>query len=225
MKNRLFLLCTFFLFINIDDSFSQEINAKNHLSSKEITALYGNPEDADDIAFSYVYSEGIFSDPLKKNLLNYWTAIAAENDPTGRCQYNYYILIISEGYKLDDYRRGVYWLNKSICLGYKVPNSCIESDSCYKNEFDEEKFINPIKNESNLELYKEVALMGSGKAAYNLSLYYEKQHDQSQYMYWLQIGSQNGSKECMKEYAALLRKSSDKYDNIRAEFWEKKATS
>ena len=71
------------------------------------------------------------------------------------------------------------------------------------------------------DIYEKIRL--SPKTPITIINYFKNLSDVEQIKYWLCIGAQNGSKECMKEYADLLRKSSNKNDNIRAGFWERKA--
>lgn len=220
MKTKIFItLFIYFITICFADTNPFYIQ-NNELKEKELLALKGDAESADDLSFFYTFSEEI-----QKEKIQYWASIAAENDSTGRCQYNYFVLITSDVYKLDDFKRGLFWLYKSSQLNYKNAIDSIylkKDDPLWFSFADDTLFRIPISNETEIETYKEAAICGSGNAALRLSEIYKKQEDKKQYEYWLRIGAQNGSKECMKEYVAMLRESSDEYDNIRAEFWEKK---
>ena len=102
-----------------------------------------------------------------------------------------------------------------------------------------------VTNE-NYQYFHDKAFSGSGLAALKIAQFYEKKNTQNIYadykrlldvgcvynpaeevlpLFWLRIGAQNGNKECMKKYAEILKQSDDEYDNIRAEFWEKKSKS
>lgn len=158
----------------------------------------------------------------KKNRINYWAAIAAENDTTGRCQYNYYILITSKNLQLDSYKRGLYWLYKSVHLGDSYAKACSDfnpENSAWLAMITKEKFVLPITDTSKLDAYIEAGLLGSGEAALNLAVYYKNTGNQDKYKYWCHLGSQNGNTECIKEYILLLRNSANKNDSIRSEFW------
>ena len=196
----------------------------DQLKEKELLALKGDASSADDLSFFYTFSEDTADNENNKKI-NYWASIAAENDSTGRCQYNYYVLITSEPFKLDNFKRGLYWLYKSSEIGYKNAKDDVffKKDSSDWFEFSNDiLFKKQIENKKELSDYEEAAICGSGNAALNLYKYYLWNNDKS-YNYWLRIGAQNGNKECMRKYAEFLRKSSDKYDNIRAEFWEKRS--
>ena len=150
----------------------------------------------------------------------YWAIIAAENDTYGRNIYTLYSF--NRTFNFISNARSIFWLKKSAQLQYK---DSLEEIARLKISIEDESNLDRTSKIFNLEEYKNSAESGNQYAAITLFNYYKKSGNNEQIIYWLRIGAQNGSKECMKEYAALLRKSSDKYDNIRAEFWEKKATS
>ena len=100
-----------------------------------------------------------------------------------------------------------------------------------------------VTNE-NYQYFHDKAFSGSGVAALKIAQFYEGQSSQNYYsgckrlldigskynpdeenlpVFWYRIGSQNGNKECMKEYADILKQSKDKYDKLRAKFWEEKS--
>ncbi len=220
MKTKIFItLFIYFITICFADTNPFYIQ-NNELKENELLALKGDAESADDLSFFYTFSE-----ENQKEKIQYWASIAAENDSTGRCQYNYFVLITSDVYKLDDFKRGLFWLYKSSLMNYKNASKNIyfkKDDPVWFEFADNSLFVKPITDESDIDSYKNAAICGSGNAALRLLELYNNQNDSQLYEYWLRIGAQNGSKECMKKYAEILKQSTDKYDNIRAEFWEKK---
>ncbi|MGN0739982.1 MAG: hypothetical protein ACI4LX_07410 [Treponema sp.] len=201
------------------DNGTEDILTEEELKKYVILALNGDLYAAYDL-FNHYMSVPMQSKDEFLQKTQYWAIIAAENDTYGRNMYTLYSFNRYSNCISDT--RSIFWLQKSARLKYK--------DSI--NEI--ERLQIPIENNCNLDIpphnfnlekYKKYAEFGNQIAAVSLVDYYKELDNTEQIKYWLRIGAQNGSKECMKEYAELLRKSSDKYDNIRAEFWEKKAKS
>ena len=192
---------------------------KSELEIKITAALKGNAKSANELSLYYEFSHNVV-DENKENMTLFWLLIAAENDTDGFYMKELSSYLISTNPKSKD--RGLYWLYLSAKLGNKESKKDIKNIySNYNFEFyDDSDFSNEINISKEALIYG--ALHGSGKAALQLSAYFKTMNDMIQYKYWLRIGAQNGNKECMKQYAALLRQSADEYDKIRAEFWEKK---
>lgn len=148
----------------------------------------------------------------------YWATIAGENDTYGRNMYVLYSF--NRTYNFISDARAIFWLQKSAELKYEDALREIERmeipspDDCG---------INKIICGNNVKEYIECAESGDQYASTELVRYYRDLNDDSQAEHWLRIGSQNGNKECMKNYADVLRKSNDSKDKIRATFWENKA--
>ena len=218
MKNRFAFLLIFFSIVCMADTpFNIE---HDRMESIIRSALNGNAKSANDLALYYEFSQNISAVNRDSKTL-YWLMIAAENDTKGFYMKELSSYLIATNPTSKD--RGLYWLYLSSKRGNQEAREDIEN-IYYKYNFEfanDSDFTNSIIN--NKEDYIIGALHGSGEAALHLSHYYRDANDINQYEYWLRIGAQNGSKKCMKDYANLLRRSSDKYDNIRAEFWKKKA--
>lgn len=153
---------------------------------------------------------------LQKTL--YWAIIAAENDTYGRNMYTLYSF--NKTFNCISDERSFFWLLRSVRLNYKdsldeIKQLEISTEDMSNVDLSSHKF--------NFVEYKKYAESGNQYATLSLINYFKNLSDVEQIKYWLCIGAQNGSKECMKEYADLLRKSSNKNDNIRAGFWERKA--
>ena len=195
---------------------SDEINYKIE------AALKGNAKVSNELSQYFEYSNDTKAADNRDKTL-YWLLIAAENDTTGFYMKELSSYLISTNPKKKS--RGLYWLYLSAQYGQDDAKKDIENiyhEYIFYLANDSDVSEN---NNSDITVLTELSIHGSGKASLLLAYSYKNKNDYDNYKYWLRIGAQNGSKECMKEYAELLRKSSDKYDNIRAEFWEKKATS
>ena len=153
---------------------------------------------------------------VKKTL--YWAIISAENDTYGRNMYTLYSF--NKTYNFISDVRSIFWLRKSAQLKYK---DSLEEIKLLKISIENENNQDITTYDFNLDEFKKCAESGNQYAVIELLKYYKTTNDTEQINYWLRIGAQNGSKECMKEYAALLKQSTDEYDNIRAKFWEQKA--
>lgn len=219
MKNKIFLI----MFLFTSYCYAQDIFyiEPNEIIIREKKALEGDAESAHELSVFYEYSYNNLDDLYKYEKAEFWLAIAAENDSDGYYMKELasYLISINPNHNT----RGLYWLYKSSEKGYDKAKSAIEKiyykynfsfadDSDY-TDFDTEK----------IEVYKEGALRGSSQAALFLANYYKECVDEEQMIYWLRIGAQNGSKECMKKYAEVLSQGSDKNDIIRAEFWGTKS--
>lgn len=191
-----------------------DIESKELLEEKKNNALLGNSNDADDLSFYY-----IFDDKILIEQGGYWASIAAENDNSGHCQFNYYELIA--GFHIDSSIRGDYWLYQSIVRKYKtaleVNNLSTETFSL-ANDLD---FQNILVTDNNLTDIQEGAWRGSGKAALLVANYYSEKNPEK-YIYWIHIGAQNGNKECISKYIEILQNSNNPYDIKRASFWQHK---
>lgn len=203
---------------------------------KEKEALRGNPEAANELSLFYEFSNSAHNDDERYEKASYWILIAGENDVNGFYMRELSTDIICKSpNKLKT--RGLYWLYLSAAREDRFATEDIEKNHneynfSFANDSDYEQF-----NKDNLDFYKDGALRGSPTAALYLANYLEGNRgvsklmsepiemisDKSSYIYWLRIGAQNGSKECMRKYASILRNSTYKNDNIRAEFWEEKA--
>ena len=66
---------------------------------------------------------------------------------------------------------------------------------------------------------EKLAKVGSENAAEKLYNYcIEKNQVQAEYC--LRIAAQNGNINCIRKYIEVLKKNSDKKDNLRVKFWE-----
>jgi len=183
-------------------------------------------------------------DPLKASYLNdffalyedkisegeYWIMIGAENgDKT--LEFNY-ACTLKDIY--NDKQRALFYFKNAAEKGLESAKMLVKDKTEYS--VPSENLLPLAVDKKNIKQFTNAAKLGSKKAAEKLIDYYrsqkiemkkidsvERMNKEDTFIYWLRIGAQNGSKECMKEYAELLRKSSDKYDNIRAEFWEKRS--
>lgn len=144
--------------------------------------------------------------------LEFWELIAAENEEE-YAAYNYSTYCNLES---SISLRGNFWLLKD------------------KKKENEDIDITCI---SDFYTLKTLAFKGSPSAAYKLSMICESNASEENLLlkiganflksdnleknkiFWLRIGTQNGSKKCMKEYIEFLQESNNKYDNIRSEFW------
>ena len=192
----------------------------NEINYKIEAALKGNAKVANELSQYFEYSKDSKA-VENRDMALYWLLIAAENDTAGFYMKDLSSYLISSNQK--NHSRGFFWLYLSAKNGHDDAKKDIESiyhEYIFYLANDSDLSENNI---SDIAMLTELSIHGSGKAALLLAYYYKKKNDYDNYKYWLRIGAQNGSKECMKEYADLLRKSSDKYDNIRAEFWEKRS--
>ncbi len=224
--NFLFILFffTFFMFSFTEpkkytDRGTEGVLAEEEIIKKSEQALKGDLYAAFDLFDHYMSVSMDFKDDFM-NKASYWSVIAAENDTYGRNMYtlysfNKYFNVISEV-------RSIFWLKKSAGLKYKDSLDEIER---LKISIEDEFTMDVSSHKFSLEEYEESAEAGNQQAAVYLSDRYKKAGDKELEKYWLRICAQNGNKECMKKYAELLKQSKDEYDNIRAEFWEKKAKS
>lgn len=191
------------------------------MKSMTDAALRGNARAANDLSLYYEYSHNITAEANKDDMVLYWLLIAAENDTTGFYMKELSSYLISTNPKAID--RGLYWLYLSSEKGNKDAAEDIKNVyNNYNFEFaDDSDYSDEIKN--NIEDLMLGALHGSGKAALYLYTHFYSMNKIVQAEYWIRIGAQNGSKECMKKYAILLKQSSDTYDNMRSKFWEKRS--
>ena len=199
--------------------------SKNQILEYSIEALKG-----DSVKSSYLYDYyALYDDNFIEG--EYWLMIGAENgDET--LEYSY-ACILKESH--DDYFRAIFYLKKSSEKGNEAAKTMLQR-LMKKIGINEEFKINENDfesiNENNIHLFYNSAKSGSVEATEKLVQYYktlntlnitqsalERISDETSYIYWIRIGAQNGSKNCIKEYIELLQNSPDKNDNIRAEFW------
>ncbi len=203
---------------------------KKTLKILEKQALEGSNDAALKVWEYYSFSA------LDYESINIWEIILCENELSNNSNgsYNYAIMLFSQ--KSNEKERGWYWIRKCKEADYFLDDYL---DSLYK-EFELKKYSELLeisKNDFPKMDHSEItksAHYGNKDAAYYL--YTERTNEVEQIakntlllnpeydsaVYWLRIGAQNGNEECIRKYISLLKKSSNKYDNIRASFWEKK---
>lgn len=206
------------------------VNNDNLLNYK-IKALSGNSDAMQRILDYYRFEVYNVED------LEFWELIAAENGE----EYSAYSYSFFCYFEKKITIRGIFWLMKDGNNISEIEQSCelLEKDIPldYLNSENSDIEVNDI---SDYELLKIYALKGNPEAAYKLyflsktqgscdyvlriGAFFSKTKEwENSKIYWLRIGAQNGSIECMREYSKILKKSSNKLDNIRSEFWEKKS--
>lgn len=224
MKKKIF---SFIIFVTVVSGFALRnpfaLDAVE-IEQKKTEALLGDTLAADELASYYTFELGKnFNDYEIKKQVDYWSSIAAENDPSGFCQYNYYLLIVTNGYKLDDEKRGSFWLCKSARLGCSYAKNYLEYASEEVLDFEKiENHSDREMNEDNLDFYKALALYGSGRSASILSEYFKRLGEHESEKYWTRIGAQNEDIDCIKKLISILEGSNDNSDKLRAEFWKRK---
>ncbi|MGN0729267.1 hypothetical protein [Treponema sp.] len=235
----LFVFSTFNLFSkgkrddNAMNQVEQYFIPKKTLKNLEKQAMEGSVEAALKVWEYYSFSA------LDYEAISIWEIILCENELSNNSNgtYNYAIMLLSQ--KSFEKERGWYWIRRCKNADFLIDDYL---DNLYKelelkNDIElREKSINGFSKMNYSEI-RQSAHYGNKDAAYYL--YTEKMNDfteQNQIpkntlllnpeydsaVYWLRIGAQNGNEECIRKYIDLLKKSSNKYDNIRASFWEKK---
>ena len=204
---------------------------EEQLEEYPISALEGDSLKA-SFLFDY-YS--LHNDDYEEGI--YWTMIGAESGDK-ILEYNF-AYILKDIY--EDELRALFFFTKSAEKGSEAAGKALIQ---LQNDFNKRGYIFPKEkdlpleiNKNNVKLFSDIAKLGSQKAAKKLVEYYKREtslcnrdkkidriEDEKSFIYWLRIGAQNNSKECMIEYATLLKQSSDKLDNIRSKFWIKKAS-
>ena len=171
----------------------------------------------------------------------FWNCICFENNPIkgswnfvhinymedGKSKRYQYLIFLCEQYK----RTNAFRIKKYEELHKKFAGFNFSNDNLEYGD---------VTNE-NYQYFHDKAFSGSGVAALKIAQFYEGQSSQNYYsgckrlldigskynpdeenlpVFWYRIGAQNGNKECMKNYAEILKRSNDKYDRLRAKFWE-----
>ncbi len=226
-KNKLLFVLAVFSFLLLSftkndsetyvDTGTEAILSEDEYGEKIIQALNGDLYAAYDL-FEHHLSVPVNSKEEFLQQTSYWAIIAAENDTYGRNMYTLYSF--NRTFNCISENRSLFWLQKSAQLKYK---DSLEEIKLLKKSIKNKKDLNSLSKIFNLEEYKNSAEFGNQHAVIELLNYYKKTDNKAEIKYWLQIGAQNGNKDCMKEYAAILKQSGDEYDSIRAKFWEKKA--
>lgn len=203
------------------------------ISSKQLKKLEKQALEGDLEASWRVWEYYAFS-ALDYDNISIWEKILCENECLHNSYgtYNYASMLLTQ--KTEEAKRGWYWIYRCRKAGfvldeyvdtlYEELDSQVQSNS---PEISMDMFIKMTQPE-----LKRVAYFGNGEAAfylYNEKLKTQDDKDTSSLLdphydspvYWLRIGAQNGSEKCKKQYIHLLKNSSNKYDAIRATFWEK----
>lgn len=168
----------------------------------------------------------IYLDKIDEGL--YWLMVGAENGSIP-LEYSY-------GYYLNNYSdkfRAIFFLKKSSEQGNESAKGLLSKNDETLYNLAKQFSIDYI-NDDNLDLFIKNAKLGNKNAALKLAQFYktkskksvvesiERVNDESSYIYWLRLGLQNGSEDCLIEYVNLLLQSTDINDNIRANFWKEK---
>ena len=112
----------------------------------------------------------------------------------------------------------------------------------FLESLDPESLSANVDSISDVDVLKDYAFKGNRDAAYKLSklcgdedrhqsllkigaVFAKSEYWENSRCFWLRIGAQNGSKECIREYIELLKNSTDTFDNARAVFWESQLDS
>lgn len=207
----------------------------------ESQALSGNFETA--MTLSDYYGVDLQDTSTEK----FWNCICFENNPIegswnfvninfmedGKSLRYQYLIFLCEQY-MKDLESDPFTIKEYEELHRMFPNFEFSSD-----------YIETTDNvtDENYQYFHDKAFSGSGLAALKIAQFYENQNAQNIYsdckrlldigckynpeeeklpLFWYRIGAQNGNKECMRKYAEILKRSDDKYDRLRAKFWEKK---
>lgn len=174
------------------------------------SALLGNSGDAFKLYEHYAMANEFF------DIGHMWLEVAAENSLEENDWIGFYNWACCLE-RNDDIERQKYW----YYLAYLNDKEKKYVDNMYPDFKIDEDNKDVIISESNVKEIEIKVKHGNKYLSLKLAQYYKD--DDEKYKHWLRIGAQNGNKECMKKYAELLKQSSDEYDNIRAEFWEKKS--
>ena len=240
MKNgKIFKYSLFFiLYFTISLLFCS--NYKSRFSAKEIRkmesqALAGNFDAA--MTLSDYYGVDL-QDVVTQE---FWNCICFENNPI-KGSWNFVHVNYMEDGKSKRYQYLIF-----LCEQYKRTNAFrIKQYEELHKKFADFNFSNDnleyldVTNE-NYQYFHDKAFSGSGLAALKIAQFYENQNAQNIYsdckrlldigckynpeeeklpLFWYRIGAQNGNKECMRKYAEILKRGDDKYDRLRAKFWE-----
>ena len=200
--------------------------SETQIETYSVFALHGDSLKASYLNDFYALYENKISEG------EYWIKIGAEaGDKT--LEFNY-ACILKDIY--NDELRALFYFNNAAEKGLDSAKMMLKDKAGYS--VPDENTLPLAVDKKNIKQFTDAAKLGSKEAAEKLVDYYktkkikmekkvsiERMNMEDTFIYWIRIGAQNGNKECMRKYAELLKKSSDKYDNIRAEFWEKKANS
>lgn len=235
MKKKFFIffLCIFQVFCFYGDadmdSNSTFYLSKNQLEEYTNMALNGDEEKASAI-FEYYSIYDYQSDEA-----SYWAKIGAENG-SKVADYNYGCILKEIN---EDYFRSYYFLkkasDKNVESATKVLSFLLKKIDKERILFLEKIILPDIIDAENINIFFEAARIGNIKASESLVNYYEAEYIKTSfgenierniknnpYIYWLQIGCENGSVKCITTYSELLQSSITEYDRIRAKFWIKK---
>jgi TPR repeat protein len=200
---------------------NSNIIPSDELSQKMLDALSGDPDAANRIADHYGF--GIHDDHESIK----WDIIGAEN---GHYESQYGLTIRLLNNRDDDSRvRGIFWLYGMAQNNYRETNAWLERCGYSLDTArppDDSRFPDYYLHLSETELVdcKTGALQGNKKAAWLLGKYYEEVEVQSELSeYWYRIGAQNGNPECQYISGQILSNKDDEFDQVRGEFWLKKA--
>lgn len=225
-KTNRFLYILLFIFNNSISAQGIYMNDPMWLSKEQIeeftqNTLNGNCDYCCKLAEYY----GLYLQDTESE--RYWRQVGAENGNL-YCQYNYAISL-----KYVTINRYRFFINKAAELGFQLAIDTMDDNNIVFVNFSDDEFSDEISG-SNLKKFIKGAELGNGLAALKVSNYLKKIQinedienitsltDKTHYIYWLRIGAQNGNQECIKQYYELLKASKNEYDNIRAQFWERK---
>jgi len=249
MKNKKYINIIFLIYLVIMSENIYSNNQQSRFSEKELKKMESKALKGDFKASMTIVDYQLI-DLQDSDTDIFWTCICFENNKSkGSWNFAYlnymenenslryqYLIFLSEEFMIQNSTKEWLEIKKEWYADFhkKFPDFKSSDDNLKFNDVTEE----------NYQYFCDKAFSGSGLAALKLAHFYENQTDKNVYdaykrlldigckynpdeenlpIFWLRIGAQNGNKECMRKYAEFLRKSSDKYDNIRAEFWEKKS--
>lgn len=189
----------------------------NEIEKLKAEALQGKTEAAWKLWEYFEFSKYEYTEA------DFWELIICENELNANAEgtYNYAVSLINQSNNSD---RGWFWLYRCKKAGY-VYNEYLQ-DLYRKADSKVEQYISIDKeiefSKINMSVIEYMANFGNGDAAYYIYKQYALDTSKkAEALNWLRIGAQNGNLKCIKEYCECLKKSSNKYEKIRAEFWHK----
>lgn len=222
-----FMICNNMSGMNNNKSTDIMFNMSKKLTEEELTqfsisSLYG--ELKYDNQLCLYYDLYLFD----ADEAAYWYMVGYENgDLTAAYTLGQY-------YSYSNKYRAFYLLKLCAENGIEDAKIVLKEEKLNFSQIDSNNYNSMVTSE-NIQFFKEGAYLGSKKAAIKLAEYYKTNNseyvlsntierciDEYSYIYWLRIGAQNGNQECIKQYYELLKTSKNEYDNIRAQFWERK---